>query len=142
MVDLMLETGGEETRGVGLADLVLAVEIAQPDLGRAGHVGIMLGQRQAALAAGRQLRRAPQNLGVGERHRLRLFAVARDIEHDDPAGDADLRRGEPDADRAVHRFEHVVHQPADLVVDRGDGRALILSRGSGAVMIVNWAIGR
>ena len=49
-----------------LADLVLVVEVAKPDLGRPCHVGIMLRQRQAPLAAGRQLGRAPEDFGVGQ----------------------------------------------------------------------------
>src|ERR1700680_4827543 len=53
MVDLVLQAGGEEALGVDLADLVLVVEIAQPDRRRARDIGIMLGQRQTDLVAER-----------------------------------------------------------------------------------------
>ena len=46
---------GEKPLGVQLADLVLVIEVAQADFGRAGHVGVMLGQRQAPLVRHRQL---------------------------------------------------------------------------------------
>src|SRR5439155_5151600 len=59
VLDLVLQAGGEEPRGVHLTDLVLMIEVAQPNLGRAGDVGIMLGQRQAPLAEGRELGRMP-----------------------------------------------------------------------------------
>ena len=51
MVHLVLDAGREQALGLDLADLVLLVEIAQPDRGRPLDIGIMLGQRQAALAA-------------------------------------------------------------------------------------------
>ena len=51
---------------------------------------------------------------------LRLLALARDIEDDDAARLPDLRRRKADADRLIHRLEHVVHQPPDLGVDRRD----------------------
>ena len=48
------------------------------------------------------------------------------IDDDHPLRHPDLRRGQPDADRLVHRLQHVVHQPAHLVVDLGDGLRLEL----------------
>src|SRR6516162_349315 len=53
--DLVLQASGEKPLGMHLADLVLVVQVPQSDLGRAGDVGIMLGQRQASFAEGREL---------------------------------------------------------------------------------------
>ena len=59
-------------------------------------------------------------------HRLRLVALARDIEHDDALLHPDLRRGEADARRRVHGLEHRIHQAPRRVVDTGDGFRLAL----------------
>src|SRR5215472_154329 len=40
--DLMLHASGKKPLGMHLADLVLLVQVAQPDLSWAGNVGIML----------------------------------------------------------------------------------------------------
>ncbi len=44
MVDLVLDAGREQALRLDFADLVLVIEIAQPDLGRALDIGVMLGQ--------------------------------------------------------------------------------------------------
>src|SRR5690348_5423257 len=49
VVDFVLQAGGEEALRLDLADLVFVVEITQPDRARALDLGVMLGQRQAAL---------------------------------------------------------------------------------------------
>src|SRR5438128_268302 len=76
MVHLVLDAGGEEALRLYLADLVLVVEIAQPDRRRPLDLGVMLRQRQAALVRRHQLLGTPQDLGVGDAHRLRRLAVA------------------------------------------------------------------
>src|SRR6516165_4819510 len=119
--DLVLQASGEKPLGMQLTELVLLVQVAQSDLDRAGHVGIMLGQRQTTLTEGRKLGRAPQDLGVGELERLRLLALARDVENDEATRLPDLRRRKPDTDRLIHRVEHVVHQLPNLGVDGSDG---------------------
>ena len=55
-----------------------------------------------------------------------LVVLAVDVEHDDALQRADLRRGEADAGRGVHRLQHVVHELAHLGVDRGDRQGLLL----------------
>src|SRR5579863_866034 len=92
VIDLVLDAGGEQALGIELADLVLLVEVAHAHRHRPFDVGILLGQRQAALAAYHRLVRFPDNFGIGELDRLRLFAFARAIDHDDAFQDADLRR--------------------------------------------------
>ena len=39
-----------------------------------------------------------------------LGLVVAEVDHEQPLADVDLRRGESDARRLVHRFEHVVDQ--------------------------------
>src|SRR5713226_10579303 len=48
MIHLVLNDGGEQPLRPHLANLVLVIEVADADLGRAGDVGIVLGQRQAS----------------------------------------------------------------------------------------------
>ena len=120
MVDLVLQAGREQPFRLDLADLVLVVEIAQPDRLGALNLGVMLGQRQTALVGRQQFLGTPQDLGIGDAHRLRRLAVARAIDHQHTLRYPDLRCRKPDADRVVHRLEHVVHQPAHRGVDRGN----------------------
>src|SRR5437764_9569856 len=94
MIDLVLQASRQQALRLDFADLVLVVEIAQPDRRRALDIGIMLGQGQAAFARARRLLRPPQDLGVGNAHRLRLLALARDIDDEDALRRPDLRRGE------------------------------------------------
>src|SRR5215469_7723461 len=82
MIDFVLDAGGEQVFGLELADFVLRVEIADTDRRRPFDVGILLGQRQTALAAHDFFVRFPDNFRVGELDRLRLLAVARAIDHD------------------------------------------------------------
>src|SRR4051812_21600317 len=64
MIHLVLNTGREQTVGFELADLVLMVEVAHLDRGRPGHVGIVLGQAEAALVVDRVLVGDPDQLRV------------------------------------------------------------------------------
>src|SRR5471030_842021 len=76
MIHLVLDDGREQPLGVQLANLVLMVEVAHPDLLGARHVGVMLGQRQASFVVGRLVLGTPQDLGVGHAERLlRLLVV-------------------------------------------------------------------
>jgi hypothetical protein len=63
---------------------------------------------------------------------LRLLAFASGIEHDDTLRLSDLRGGETDADGAVHRLQHVVHQPSYLGVNRRDWPRLDFEPGVGS----------
>ena len=67
-----------------------------------------------------QLLRTIEDLGVDHDQRG-LGRIVLGRVHDDQApGDADLRRGEPDAGRLVHCGQHIVHEPAKLGVDALD----------------------
>src|SRR5665213_2534924 len=75
MVDLVLDAGREQAPGFPFADLAMLVEIAQADFRRALDLGILLGQRQAALVADDALLRPPENLGIGDPERRGLAAL-------------------------------------------------------------------
>src|SRR5215470_3611964 len=92
----------------------------------------MFRQRQAALVEGHQLGRTPQDLRIGQLQRLRLLAVTRGIDYENPACHAGLRCGETNADRAVHRLEQIVHQLSDFAVDRRHRTRLDLEPGIGS----------
>ena len=77
MVDLVLKAGREQPFRLDFSDLVLVVDIAQPDLGRTLDIGVMLGQRQTAFVGGGQSLGAPDDLRVGDAQRLRLLAAGR-----------------------------------------------------------------
>ena len=64
--------------------------------------------------------------GLAMKQRAGLDVLAVDVEHDDALQLADLRRGEADAGRGVHRLQHVVHQLAHLGIDRRDRLGLLL----------------
>ena len=60
-----------------------------------------------------------------ERLRFGLLVLALgDVDHGEPAGDADLDGGETDAGRVVHGLQHVVHEAAEIVVDALHRRTL------------------
>lgn len=42
-------------------------------------------------------------------------------DHHDPQGDADMRRGDPDAGRGVHRLDQVICEFSQRLVERGAG---------------------
>src|SRR5471032_3304284 len=86
--------------------------------------GIMLGQRQAAFLVGRVLVGGLDDLGIGHQERASLGVLAVDVEHDDPLQHVDLRGGEADTGRRVHRLQHVVHELAHVGVDGGHGQGL------------------
>ena len=72
VIDLVLEAHREQPRRLDLPDVVLVIEVAQADLRRAGDLGIVFREGQAAFIAGRQLGRPPENFRIGQLQRLRL----------------------------------------------------------------------
>ena len=73
------------------------------------------GQRQAALLAVHHL--------LAERAEDRIDEVADlvvDVVGEDPQRHPDLRRGQPGTRRVAHGVGQVLHQPAQLLVERGD----------------------
>ncbi len=117
MIHLVLDADRQQALGVEAVRRAVAVERADGDAVGAADPLVDPGHRQAALF---HLLDAVQggDLGVDETERL-VLALG-DVDDDHPAVDVDLGRGQADAGRRVHGFEHVVDQPAHVVVDRLD----------------------
>ena len=144
MVHLMLKAGGEHAFDLFLVDFAVAVEPAGADRVRPVDLGILVGDRQAALIVGARLGGA-QDLGVDEDQRVadRLAAFLLRIlkvDDQDPLRNAHLDRGEADAGGGVHRLEHVVDERLDLGVISSTGVEIRRSKGSGASMMGRMAM--
>ena len=126
MIDLVLHAGREQALAGEILLHAVAVEVTHRHPGRARHVGIMLGQRQAAFLVGHVLVGGLDDLGIGHQERAGLGVLAVDVEHDDALQYVDLRSGEADAGRRVHRLQHVVHELAHVGIDGGHGLGLLL----------------
>ena len=105
--------------GVHLERLAVPIQRAH-----ANRVGALYGFRysrdgQATLFAKRDA--VPlQYLRVDET--IRCVLCVGDIKHEYPLVHVDLRRGESYARSGIHRLEHVVDEPANVVIDGFDGR--------------------
>src|SRR6516225_5786020 len=133
--DFMLQASGKKPLGVHLADLVFLIQIAHSDLGRAGHIRVVFRQRRQP-----SLKVANSD----ERHRISGLAslmgcgfspsraTSRTITRlDCPTCGAASPM--PIAWYIVSSMSSISRRT--LASTAGTGRALILSRGSGAVMI-------
>src|SRR5271165_3619077 len=120
VVDLVLEHGREQPLGQHLALLAVAVEGADANGGGALDLGVIFGDRQAALLVGRALVRSPKDLGVDEDLRRRGLLLLGDVDDEQADRLGDLDRREPDARRVVHRLDHVVDEPRQRRVDTLD----------------------
>ena len=133
VVDLVLQAGREQPVGLDLAPRAGQVLVAHPHPRRARHVGDTgragtgsLPRASRARGWRRRSRGSPAPSGRGLR-------PSGQVHHDQAQQLADLRRGQPDAGRRVHRRQHLAaparargrHRPAPT------GFALARSRGSG-----------
>ncbi len=73
-------------------------------------------EREAALVGDVRLLAPLDDLGIDDRH----VAALLDRADEEPLQDADLRRGQPNADCVVHERLHPLHQGAELVVEPFD----------------------
>ena len=122
MVHLMLDAGRKEPVHILFANLVLAVEIADADPFGTFYLGKMLRQGQASFFEHAAFARCLYDFRVCHLHRLRRLPRSRDIGDDHPFGYAHLRRRQTDAGGGVHGFQHVIHEPPDIVIDGVDAR--------------------
>ncbi len=76
----------------------------------------MFRKRQAALFENSRFLGRPEDFRVGEFHGVRLFPLLRYVDDEHALRDPDLWCGEADTGRGIHRFQHVAHEAADLVV--------------------------
>ena len=65
------------------------------------------------------------------RRSLGCVFAGRDVDHEQPQRHADLRRGQADARRGVHRLGHVFDERAQLVVEAVTGLPGMRKRLSG-----------
>jgi len=79
MVDLVLQTGGEEALGLDFAPLIVLVEIANANFRRPGHFLVIFGDRQAAFLIDRFVLGKFKDFGIGEKLRRRLLVLFRQI---------------------------------------------------------------
>ena len=121
----MLHAAGEELFALGFKPFPKFILSPDFDLGVANDFFADFWEAEAAfffVEAALLL----DDLGVDEDQLLfRLFAAG-EVDDGDAFGHGDLRRGETDALRGVHGFEHVGDELAQLVVEFGDGFAGLL----------------
>ena len=67
---------------------------------------------------GRSLPNAQRISGLTKKRGCAVLVAAGEVHDDDPLGHADLDGRQADAGRGVHGLQHVVHQRAQVVVDR------------------------
>src|SRR5512144_2503321 len=103
MIDLMLDTLRQQPVRLQFLRFAFLVEVADANALRPRHLAEVLGQRETALVAYGRLRRGPENLRVDHAIGLDRFLRLRNVDDDNPLQYPDLRRGEADAARGVHR---------------------------------------
>ena len=121
MVVLVLHDAGMEVGHLTFDHIAVAVHPAIADARRARHRGAQVRDRQAALpvqhaflAQQFDFRIDQHRAGHRDVVRIGAGALAGDAEHEQPQRHMDLRRGEADAGRVLHGFDHVADQPADF----------------------------
>src|SRR5690606_23717153 len=123
VVDLVLERTGQEPLGLDPDGPAVPVQPLDDDAGRALDDLLQLRDADPPLSVSLVLVARLEDDRIHEAERLDPRLP--DIDDDDAAADPDLRRGEADAVRVVHRREHLVHQAPDLVVDLLDRLGLL-----------------
>ena len=129
VVQLVLRAGGPKP--VEIAFLRLAVEPgpAHPHLGRADHLGVDVGERQAAFLEDPRGLGQADDLGVDhDQRRGAAVGILAAIHHEHPLQHAQLRRGKAHARRLVHRGQHVGRQRLELGRDPRDRLAALLTQ--------------
>ena len=120
VVDLVLNAGGEQTIRFDLVPLAFEVLVFDLHRARPLDLFVIFGNRQAPFFVLRGFIRLPDDLRIDEHLRLVILLLLRQIHGDDPFGDGDLDRRQPDARRVVHGLEQVIDQLADAGVDTLD----------------------
>ena len=126
MVDLMLEASRQNAVRLDLLRAAVAIEITGAHALGPFDVLENVRDRQAPLLTGRKLLRSPENFWIREAKRLRrggCIGAFGHVENDHSFLHGDLNRGETDAGRGIHGFEHIIHERADALVDFGHRRA-------------------
>ena len=119
----MLDDGRQDVGAVHLPGLAVPVQELDGAGRRPLHLGIELGDGEAALLVRAHLVGQADDLRVHQEQRIALLLFPGRVDHHDAPRHGHLHGREPDARRLVHGLQHVVHQPAHVVVDTLHGRA-------------------
>jgi DNA recombination protein RmuC len=120
MVDLVLQTGCQQSLGFERLQPAVAVEKLGAHLRRPLDLFPDIGHRETALFAQAGFFGCPENLRIHEHARLVLPVFPRQVHHQDALRHADLYGSKTDAVIGVHALEHLVDKPANPGVDRAD----------------------
>ena len=121
MIDLMLDTGRQKPLAAKRLFGALDVNVAHIDDGWTLHLGGLFRDRQAAFFKNRGIFRAGDDFRID--HLVEFGRVIGATIHDDQTfRHIDLRRGEANAGRVIHRLDHVVEKPPDSVRHLGNRR--------------------
>src|SRR5271170_2147559 len=116
VIDFVAEGAGEQAFAAAFELGAGGVLRADGDVLRAFDVAAKTGERETAFFLA-LLAFGVNNLGIGEDHfRFGNFAVG-DVNYGEAQADTDLRRGETDAVRGVHGFEHVGDELLEVLVE-------------------------
>jgi hypothetical protein len=118
VVDLVLQAAPQQPLALDAHRPAVGVKAFDDDARRALDGRAEAGDAQASLLLALGIAARLDDARVDERERR--DAVLVDIDDDEPLRDADLRRGEADALRVVHRLEHVGNQQPQFLADLGD----------------------
>src|SRR5688500_6569075 len=114
----MLKGTGKEPAAGNLDLLAVPILGDDPDLLAPRHVGVVAGQREAALEIVLVAAR-PDDPGIHQ-----LVELVADLDDTGLQGDPHLRRGQPDTGCLPHRLGHVVEQLVEVGTEAVDGLAL------------------
>jgi hypothetical protein len=136
MVVLVLDAAGQQTLGLQLEPIAVAVLCADSDGGRAGHCAVVAGEGQAALVGGLLILGHGEDLRVHEVDEL-VLVICGDllrgvggIPHDEQAAQhPHLRAGQTHAVGVDHGLAHVVQQSRQTVIKIGHRAADLVQDG-------------
>ena len=127
MIDFVLKGARKKSGALALLRLTCAIEAFNHHARRTDDGRVEAGQAQAAFLL--ELHAvADDELRVDHHDERRVIASDGDIHDEDSQRDADLRRGQADAGRRIHRLDEVVDQPIDVGRDLGDARGAVVQR--------------
>ena len=121
----MLQTGGHQIVHRLFVDNAIQILPPCANLGRPFNVGILIGNRQTALAVDRMFFGRIEDFGVDEHagilDGLAVFFLLQ-VHHQQAFRYAYLYRGKADAGCRVHCFKHIIDQLFKIGIERFDRR--------------------
>lgn len=114
MVVLVLNNAGEYPVGIKRKMVPVAIKRLHGDLERPANVGVYTGDTETAFLVKPFVRRYRDDLRIDEKARF----VLGNVDDEQPLHTTDLRSGETDPLRVVHRRHHIIRK-ADQVIRDG-----------------------